>query len=389
MDSGAMEAAVLETRRNPMNPLDIARLAWKTVAPRSPEQVTFFVTARCNFRCAMCFYSGRPVGVELSLDEYRAIARGMPPFHWMMISGGEPFLREDLPEICRAFVEQNRVRKINLPTNAFYTDRIVPAVEEILKLRRDCFLNLGISLHAVGSAHDRITGIPGSFERAMETHRALLPLRRRFRNLGLSVVMVNSAYTERGLRDLIKHVFEKMDADDICIALTRGTPRCAGTLAFSPEQYAANCDYLHRCIARRPGYYFDMPLKGLFIAKDIMLREIISRTLETGAYQIPCLAGKISAVIDERGNLYACELRGESFGNLRDVGYQFSALWRGEVRRRIVEDIAGRKCFCTHECALTTSILFNPGLYRLLISFWAGRRGGRKAIAPHAADADR
>ncbi|MEJ2745120.1 MAG: radical SAM protein, partial [bacterium] len=349
-----------------MNPLDVIRLSWRMVTKRYPEQVTLFVTSRCNFRCKMCFYAKEAAANELTLGEYERIARYMPDFHWMLLSGGEPFLRDDLPAICRAFIKNNRVRKINLPTNAYFPERIVPMVKEILEIRPYCFLNLGLSLHAPGSKHDEITGVPGSFERLNRTYQALQPLRRQFKNLGLTIVIVHCRYTENDMRELIRFIFDKMDIDDICIALARGTPRMVGSMTFSRKMYAQNCLFLHNLIRARREYYFNLPFKGLFVSKDIVLREIISRTLEENSFQIPCYAGRISAVIDETGNLYACELRGERMGNFRDVAYRFKTLWEGTARKELLKNILRGRCFCTHECANTTNILFNPRLYSRL-----------------------
>ncbi|MCX6355706.1 MAG: radical SAM protein [Candidatus Aureabacteria bacterium] len=353
-----------------MNPIDISRLAWRTATKRYPEQVTFFVTSRCNFRCKMCFYVKEASAHELTLAEYERIAKQMPNFHWMLISGGEPFLRDELPQICRTFVENNRVRKINLPTNAYFPERIVPMVKEILEIRPDCFLNLGLSLHAPGKKHDEITGVPGSFERVMQTHQALQPLRRQFKNLGLSIVIVHCSYTESDMKELIRFIFDEMDIDDICIALARGTPRMAGSMSFSPDLYAQNCLFLHNLIHAHREYYFNLPFKGLFVSKDIVLRDVIFQTLRQRSFQIPCYAGRISAVIDETGNLYACELRSEKIGNLRDAGYRFKTLWEGTARKELLHDIRANRCFCTHECTNTTNILFNPRLYGRLSSTW-------------------
>lgn len=361
-----------------MSLADIARLGWRTMVKTYPEQVTFFVTARCNFRCKMCFYTKEKPTDELSFNEYEKISRSMPDFHWMLISGGEPFLRDDLPRICRLFIENNRVRKINIPTNAYFPSQIIPAVEEILKINPDCFLNFGLSLHAPGKKHDDITGVPGSFDRVMETYRAVQPLRKRYKNMGLSIVSVNSSCTEEDMQELIQFIFDEMDVDDICLALARGEPRMAGVMSFSPDLYFQNCRFLHERIEQRKGYYFALPLRGFFISKDILLRDIIFRVLTMNSFQIPCYAGRISSVISETGDLYACELLDRSFGNLREGGYDFRKLWRSSRRKRVVKEIARKKCFCTHECSITTNILFNPMLYGRLIRTWLKLRRGQK-----------
>ena len=61
------------------------------------------VTNRCNMRCPICFSDSRRLGDDIPFEEIRGrmsrllrISGGPVPLH---ISGGEPTLREDLPDI--------------------------------------------------------------------------------------------------------------------------------------------------------------------------------------------------------------------------------------------------------------------------------------------------
>ena len=77
---------------------------------KAPVQVTLFVTSRCNIRCKMCFY-WEPVENksthEISLDEIEKISKSMPNFFWLLVGGGEIFVRKDLPEIIKIFYKNN------------------------------------------------------------------------------------------------------------------------------------------------------------------------------------------------------------------------------------------------------------------------------------------
>jgi molybdenum cofactor biosynthesis enzyme MoaA len=54
----------------------------------------------------------------------------------LSITGGEPFLRDDLVEIVEAFVKNNLTRKVNIATNGFFTKKIVKVVREILEKKK-------------------------------------------------------------------------------------------------------------------------------------------------------------------------------------------------------------------------------------------------------------
>lgn len=76
---------------------------------RHPLYVQFYVTARCNLTCKQCniIYANADVGevslaqVEAMADNLAAIGTGI-----VLLTGGEPFVRRDLPEIIRAFTQR-------------------------------------------------------------------------------------------------------------------------------------------------------------------------------------------------------------------------------------------------------------------------------------------
>ena len=70
---------------------------------QEPCAVLLEVTSRCNLRCPVCFAKtdgteGPDPGLEVIEGWYRALLRNGGPFN-IQLSGGEPTLRDDLPEI--------------------------------------------------------------------------------------------------------------------------------------------------------------------------------------------------------------------------------------------------------------------------------------------------
>ena len=77
---------------------------------------------------------------------------------------------------------------------------------------------------------------------------------------------------------------------------------------------------------------------------------------------VPCQAGTLSVVVDERGEVRPCEVLGASFGNLREVGMDFRRIWESPPAKSARQWIRESRCACTWECAAATNLLFTPGI---------------------------
>src|SRR5581483_7169959 len=109
--------------------LDVARttVPYRVWTQRDfPQWLIFFVTARCNARCSMCSYweeiEQATQEHELTLDEIRRVARSLPKITYLSLSGGEPYLREDLVEIVQAIVDTADPVFVSIPTNGAFPD---------------------------------------------------------------------------------------------------------------------------------------------------------------------------------------------------------------------------------------------------------------------------
>src|SRR5512135_1713176 len=88
--------------------LNIGRTLWKTFERNELQSIIFFVTSACNLRCSHCFYwQNLNRQEDLRLEEIEKISLNLPSFSRLLISGGEPFLRKELPDIIRLFYKNN------------------------------------------------------------------------------------------------------------------------------------------------------------------------------------------------------------------------------------------------------------------------------------------
>lgn len=345
-----------------------------------PLQLILFVTGRCNARCGHCFYGRQLERAHPgpSLEDYAALARSSGPLLWLSLTGGEPFLRDDLPEIVRLFHRRTGVRHLTIPTNGLATERILESVERILSANTGLKLVLYLSLDGPAAVHDELRGVPGCYERAAETWRRLKELQRRQRRLNLATVTTICAANHRILESFFDTLLDEFAPDDVVLNMLRGVPVDELQADFDLTAYAAFQRKKERALAagRLPHFSFN-PLDVL-AAKERYQWRLVLRLLAEQRQVLPCLGGILSAVVSEDGLLYPCETlmaapgqdplrrgpfcehRPAAFGNLVDVDWDLGRLWWSKRAAQIRRHIARGDCWCTYECAWTTSLLFNP-----------------------------
>jgi len=167
--------------------------------PRLPLQGSIDLTYRCNNNCRHCWLYVPATGPEqeLSLDETRRIAdeaRALGCREWS-ISGGEPMLRPDFPEIFDYLTRNTRSYTLN--TNGTL---ITPEIARLMTRRGSKMVAL---YGATAEVHDHITRNPGSFDALMRGFRYLreagagfivqvIPMRDNFRQFEEMVKLAKS-----------------------------------------------------------------------------------------------------------------------------------------------------------------------------------------------------
>ena len=107
-------------------------LAKSVLTHNQPLYVQYYVTARCNLRCEQCnvIYANADQE-EATTSQAMQIAENLAEIGTSMVllTGGEPFIRKDLPEIAKGFV-QNGIHP-RLQTNGLASDEALRSVVEI------------------------------------------------------------------------------------------------------------------------------------------------------------------------------------------------------------------------------------------------------------------
>lgn len=330
-----------------------ARLSWQSRAtPPSPPFLILFINSICNQHCEHCFY-WRSLNQrdDLSLDELVALSRSLGKIENLNLSGGEPFLRKEFAAICRQFVRHNGVKQIYVPTNGYFTDRTVAAVEETLREPGLQMFVAELSLDGLGEYHDKFRVSPGSFEKSMQTYDALAKLQERDPRLRVHSISTATNENLDEIRRLTTYLYDrcpKMDHHNL--ALIRGDRKNPALQCPDMAAYQDLYEYIRRLWKpREVGRY------GGIVEPLLQWAKV--RTVETKAQAVPCRAGRLSAVVYANGDVSLCELH-QPLGNLRQKS--FPEIWNSPEAQRLRASIDRKECHCTTEVFLWSSIVYQP-----------------------------
>jgi len=308
----------------------------------------FFVTARCNARCATCFYWKEmdKAPPDLTLEEIGRIAPSLGRFPTLLLSGGEPTLRTDLPEIVEIFHRRNGVAYVGLPTNGLLPERTREQVEKIMTQCRDLRLDVNVSLDDLGERHDAIRGVAGNFDRALKTIELVGKLRERFDNLYVNVETVLFNANSAHIPQLLDFVRENLDVNGHYLELMRGEPRDP-KLGLPP---LAEIRRIHRLVIRNHLRYHADPRKKRWPHELPYLRELYrwqQQTLRGRRWPALCPAARDIVVIEPDGRVRGCELRGV-IGDLRKQNYDLGLVLASPEAEKERREIERSRCSCTH-----------------------------------------
>jgi len=321
-----------------------------------PINITLSVTYHCNSRCKTCnIWRKRGNGEELSLEELDLIFRslGKTPY-WFTISGGEPFLRRDLADICRSIYHHCEPGIINIATNGLLCDIIAETVSQIAASCPRTHLVINLSLDGIGGEHDNLRGVPGNWDRAMRTYRTLKSLDHS--NLEIGVHTVISRHNVNSLSQIYEYVTAELKPDSYIteIAEERVELDTIGAgITPSLEEYVTAIDYLSPKIkqSRFSG------ISRITQAFRLQYYTFVKQTMRRKRQVIPCYAGFASAQIAPDADVWMCCIKAEPIGNLRDADYDFRKVWFSRKANELRRRIKSKECYCPMANASYTSML--------------------------------
>ena len=304
-----------------------------TNRPFAPILLNILVTSVCDMRCRHCFFTEELDDKErkrgqMTTEEVRRISETLGAnLGVLIVAGGEPFTRKDLPEIARAFYENSRLESIYLMSNGQIQQRILPDVARMLSECPKLNVTVAFGIDGVREDHDKIRQKPGSWDRVIDTARQLQRLKKEFPRLDIQTCTCFMNSNQDRIFEWYDFLENELKPDKINVNYIRPPSADLSELEIDVERYMQLTRRITQDTARAAIKNCYNGQAGSFkAAVDVYMHELITKTALQGRPQLRCFAGDAGAVIYDEGTVSSCEILAP-VANLRDYDWNFSRLW--------------------------------------------------------------
>jgi len=287
-----------------------------------PTDACVILTYRCQMKCQMCNIWQNPSEKEkeITADELRMLPEG---FEFINLTGGEPFLRDDLEEVIQVLAPKNK--RVVVSTSGWHCDRILEIVPR--------FKNVGVrvSLEGLAEKNDELRGREGGFDRGLKTLEGLQRLGVEDIGFGITVSNHNSG-------DMLR-LYE----------LSKSMGLEFATAAFHNSYYFHKYDNFisnkHEvCADFRKLAEMQMKERSPKSWFRALFNLGLIRYINKEKRMLPCEAGSMNFFIDPYGEVYPCngleeKYWKESMGNIRQAA-SFEDIWFSEKAEEVRKKVA-------------------------------------------------
>ncbi len=293
------------------------------MAVANPTDMCIIVTYRCPMRCQMCNIWQNPTIKEKELTPKELEV--LPNVKFINITGGEPFVREDLEEIVE--VAFRKSPRVVISTSGWYEDRIIKLAKR--------FPNIGIriSIEGLSRKNDELRGREGGFDKGL---RILL----RLREMGVKDVGFGITVSNHNSEDMLSlyRLAKQLGLEFATAAFHNSYYFHKGDNKITnKDEVCGNFEKLIELQLKEKHpkswfrAYFNMGLINY---------------IEGGRRMLPCEAGSANFFVEPYGDVYPCngleeKYWKESMGNIRTTP-DFKQIWESEQAERVRAKV--RKC---------------------------------------------
>ncbi len=314
-----------------------------------PIDCVLAVTYRCNSRCTMCNIWQLKDMPELELEYYKKLPSSLRDIN---VSGGEPFLRQDLADLIKILRETCPKARIIISTNGYLSDLIKERMRQILKVAPN--VGVGVSIDGIGEMHDKIRGVPGGFNLATKTVKMLRE------EVGMKNLRIAFTISKQNVEHLGKvYDLSRELSAQFTLALAQSSEFFFGGKQIEevPEE---------KILKEQFDYVIRQELKSWQPKRWV--RAYFAKSLfefaRTGKQALPSRAGIDFFFLDPFGNIYPSVVHNFVMGNLKEK--IFSEIWFSSEAKQAREGVKEAKHDVWMICTARTAIKRHP----LKVGWW-------------------
>lgn len=314
-----------------------------------PVSGTFEITSRCNFNCKMCYIHSPECNQkrdELPAEWWietgkKAVEEGMI---FLLITGGEPLVREDFPYIYTELKKLGLVISIN--TNGYL---LKGKIAELFKTYPPSRLN--VTLYGSNDdTYEQITGVRG-FSTVIENIQNM-------RSMGIDV-RFNCSIAKGNYKDMegIYRIAESLNIHIKTTPYMYPQLRSGKNIGENDHRLdpitAAKCRVGWSLLRYSPEEFINRA-EGMKKGIDMFEKECIEE-VEPGKSR--CRAGRTSCWVNKNGEMSLCGIIDKSF-DIKTLG--FSEAWKKvkEYTEKITLPLKCSTCKYRHFCNVCAAVCY-------------------------------
>lgn len=287
-----------------------------------PTDASIIVTYRCPMQCKMCNIWQHPTSPrqEIKAEDLRSL----PQLKFINITGGEPFVREDLPEIVEECYRHTK--RIVISTSGYFEDRVIDLA------RRFPNIGIRISIEGLSQKNDELRGRPGGFDRGLRTLLAL-------KQMGLKDIGFGCTVSNHNSKDMLA-----LYRLSLSLGMEFATAAFHNSYYFHKDDNQITnrdevCDDFSRLVEWQLKENHPKSWFRAFFNMGLI------NYIEGNRRMLPCEAGSTNFFIDPWGEVFPCNGMEEKFwkmsmGNIHDD--DFMTIWNSQRANEVREKV--RSC---------------------------------------------
>ena len=311
------------------------------VSLKRPYKLNFAITYLCNSRCLTCnIWKIKPKN-ELTLGEIKKFAEKNNYFKWIELTGGEPFLRSDIVEIVKTFKENSKdLFLLTIPTNSLVEHNLVEnKIKQILDLKIPR-VAITISLDGYKELEDKIRGVAGNYEKAIDLYKRLKQLQNSYKNLyvvfGYTLSELNKGEFMKTF-EAVKQDIPEITYNNFHINLAQISDNYYQNSNLQISTYGKDvAEEIKSILEKRR-----KTLSPFDIIETRFLKGLVYFA-ETGKMPMPSRSLEASIFLDSYGNVFPSIMWSKKIGNIRETNYDLSTILKcneaEEVHKAVKEE---------------------------------------------------